>query len=177
MFYLVSTRFTNDTWNTNQNYREKIGHNGCIYGSPQEMSPKILIDSMVFVIEMNNSKNQIEGIGLIKNRSHVDKYYKIYGDGNYNRYIYKSEYRLDRQDILRNNEKMVRILDYILFKGYTHLKRGSGFTSIPEKLLAHPICDNLNIKEEIKNIFVKYFNHKREFDIQDNKKEIHIEIK
>jgi hypothetical protein len=162
MFNLVSTRFTNETWNINQNYREKIRHNGCIYGSPQEMSPKIQIDSIVFVVEMNNSKNQIEGIGLVKNRSHADKYYKIYGDGNYNRYIYKSEYRLGREYIIRENSSLVEILDHILFKGYTHLKRGSGFTTIPDKLLKSPICNDLNIKEEIRKIFIKYFSDKFE---------------
>lgn len=162
MFNLVSTRFTNDTWEANQSYREKIHHNGCIYGSPQEMSPKILIDSVVFVIEMNNSKNQIEGIGLIKNRSCADKYYKIYGDGNYNRYIYKSEYRLGREYIMRENSLIVQILDQILFKGYSHLKRGSGFTTIPEKLLKTPICNGLNIKEEIRKIFINYFSDKIE---------------
>jgi hypothetical protein len=162
MFYLVSTRFTNETWNTNQMYREKYCKNGCIYGSPQEMSPKILVDSIVFVVEMNNSKNQVEGIGLVKNRSHVDKYYKIYGDGNYNRYIYKSEYRLGRDYILSKNERIIKILDHILFKGYTHLKRGSGFTTISEKLLTQPICNNFNIKEEIRSIFISYYSDKIE---------------
>lgn len=160
MFHLVSTRFTNDTWNTNQSYREKYKHPGCIYGSPQEMSPKIFIDSIVFVVEMNNSKNQIEGIGLVKNRNQSDKYYKIYGDGNYNRYIYKSQYRLDREYIIRNNELLVKILEHILFKGYTHLKRGSGFTTISEKLLNQPLCKQLNIKEEIRKLFVTYYSDK-----------------
>jgi hypothetical protein len=32
------------------------------------MSPKIYLNSPVFVIEMNNSTNKIEGIGLIKNK-------------------------------------------------------------------------------------------------------------
>jgi len=166
MFNLVSTRFTNETWNINKCYREKMRYSGCIYGSPQEMSPKILIDSIVFVVEMNNSTNKIEGIGLVKNRSHVDKYYKIYSDGNYNRYIYKSDYRLDREYIIRENSSIVQILDHILFKGYTHLKRGCGFTTISEKLLKTPICNDLNIKEEIRKMFVKYFSDK--FDIEKN---------
>lgn len=158
MFNLVSTRFTNNTWNENVAYREKNWPIGCIYGSPQEMSPKILIDSLVFVVEMNNSKNLIEGIGIVKNRTHVDKYYKIYSDANYNRFVYKSEYRLDRDFIINNNEKLVKLLDHILFKGYTHLKRGSGFTTISEKLLKQPVCQNFNIKEEIRILFIKHFN-------------------
>jgi hypothetical protein len=103
---------------------------------------------------MNNSKNRIEGIGLIRNRTHVDRYYKIYHEGNYNRYIYQSKYHIFREQILEHNEKLVKILDYILFKEKTHLKRGSGFTSIPEKLLKHPICENIELKKELRELFI-----------------------
>jgi hypothetical protein len=87
----------------------------------------------------------------------LDKYYKIYQDGNYNRYIYKSDYHIDREQLLIMNEDLVRIFDYILFKEKTHLKRGSGFTSIPEKLLTHPICEKRDIIRTLKNIFIDYF--------------------
>jgi len=49
---------------------------------------------------------------------------------------------------------LVKILDYILFKEKTHLKRGSGFTSIPEKLLKHPICENIELKKELRELFI-----------------------
>lgn len=153
--YLVSTRFDNFTWNENKEYREKNKYK-CIYGAPQEFSPKIMINSIVFVVEMNNSINKIEGIGLIRNSIHKDKYYKIYSDGNYNRYIYKSNYHVSREEILRYNPNIVNILDNILFKGKTHLKRGSGFTTIPKKLLESDICDNMNLINEIKSLFIIY---------------------
>jgi hypothetical protein len=158
MYTIVSTRFNNTTWKENQNYRLKKNV-CCIYGSPQEMSPKIDYDSIVFVVEMNNSTNKIEGIGLIKNHPYSDKYYKIYSDGNFNRYIYKGKYYIDRETLLRNYQHLVEILDYILFKEKTHLKRGSGFTTIPEKLLKHKMCENINIKKEIRDLFIlKYRN-------------------
>ena len=156
MIHLVSTRFNDATWEENLNYR--IKHNvKCIYGTPLEFTPHICIDSNVFVLEMNNSKNQIQGIGLVKNRPCLDKYYKIYQEGNYNRYIYKSNYYLNREQLLILNNDLVRIFDHILFKEKTHLKRGSGFTTIPEKLLRHSICENLNIIRLLKNIFIDYF--------------------
>ena len=68
MHTLVTSRFTNDTLETNRNYKQKKNIAGCIYGSPQEMSPKIMYDSLVFVIEMNNDTDKIEGIGLIRNK-------------------------------------------------------------------------------------------------------------
>ena len=157
MFTIVSTRFTNKTWEENVKYREKIKYNGCIYGSPLEMSPKILYDSLVFVVEMNNTTNKILGIGLIKNRSYCDKYYKIYEDGNYNRYVFKSNYYLERDILERNNEKLVEALEIILFKGKTHSKRGTGFTKIPEKLLNHEMYMEIEIKNSIKNIFMREF--------------------
>jgi len=55
------------------------------------------------------------------------------------------------------NSKLIEVLDYILFKEKTHLKRGIGFTTIPEKLLNHEKCKDFNIKNEVKNLFVRVF--------------------
>jgi len=161
MITLVSTRFNNETFLENMNYREKEKIN-CIYCSPQPMSPKIPIDCLVFVVEMNNSTNQIEGIGLIKNKYETNKY-DVYETRNFNRYIFKGDYRVSRDEILRNdmNQTLVELFDVILFKGYTHMKRGAGFTLIPEKLLKHPLCENRNILKWIQSIFIEKFSKKQ----------------
>jgi len=154
MFTLVSTRFNSETFQENLHYREKKGIN-CIYCSPQPMSPKIGAESLVVVVEMNNSTNQIEGIGLIKNHVETKSYY-VYDTRNFNRYIFKSDYRISRDELVRNHEKMVERLDQVLFKGKTHLKRGSGFTTIPEKLVK---WEDINIKQWIQTVFMeKYLN-------------------
>jgi hypothetical protein len=159
MFTLVSTRFNNETFQENFHYRERKGIT-CIYCSPQPMSPKIGIDTLVVVVEMNNSKNQMEGMGLIKNLPETSGCYHVYDTRNFNRYIFKGDYRISRDELVRNDEKLVEILDQLLFKGKTHLKRGSGFTTIPEKLLNHPKWENINIKQWIKTIFIeKYVNN------------------
>jgi hypothetical protein len=106
---------------------------------------------------MNNSNNQIIGIGLIKNKFVTDKVYKIQQDSNYNRYIYLGEYHVSREVIDDYNPLLVYILDEILFKGYTHSKRGLGLTKIPEKVLKLDICENIDIKKEIRDIFIDYF--------------------
>jgi len=162
MITISSSRFTNSTWGTNSEYRKR--YNCCIYGSPQEMSPKILHDSVVFMIEMNNDTNQIEGIGLIRNRPFLDKYYKVYDEGNYNRYVYKSNYHIDREKLISYNPGLVVNLDYILFKEKTHLKRGSGFVTVPEKLLNHIKCNKMDIKHEIKSIFIRVFGSEKQFE-------------
>ena len=43
-----------------------------MYCCPSELSPKIPYNTPVFVIEMNNSTNKIEGIGLIKKIEYDD---------------------------------------------------------------------------------------------------------
>jgi hypothetical protein len=159
MFTIVSTRFNNETWFENQENRRRRNL-GCFYGSPQEMSPKIDYNSPVFVLEMNNSLNKIEGIGLIKNKPEVEKYFRMYTDGNFNRYIYFGNYHITRDTLIEYNELLVDALDHILFKGYTHSKRGAGFTVVPEKLFKHEICEGLNIKKDIKNIFIYHFKER-----------------
>lgn len=156
MIKIVSTRFNDNTWQENLDFRKK-NNMKCIYGTPLELPPHICLDCNVFVVEMNNSINKITGIGLIRNKRFLDKPYKIYQEGNYNRCIYKGDYYLSRENLLLLNEQLVRIFDYILFKEKTHLKRGSGFTSIPEKLLNHSICENLNVKRILRDLFVDYF--------------------
>jgi hypothetical protein len=148
---IVSTRFDENTWNQNISYRKKHGDIGCIYGSPKPISQKILIHSLLFVIEMNNTKNQIEGIGLIRNFPKINRF--IYTIGNFNRYTYQGKYRLNRDELLNRNKKLVECLDYILFKEKTHMKRGSGLTTVPEKLMKHRIMEEMDVKKEICDLF------------------------
>ena len=60
MYTLVSNRFTDSTIEENKNYRQKHSIEGCIYGSPQRLSPKIDINALLQVIEMNNTTNKIK---------------------------------------------------------------------------------------------------------------------
>ena len=148
---LLTTRFNDTTWKQNYDYKERNGIKGCIYGSATKIKDAIPLNNLVFIIEMNNSSNKIEGIGLIFNIVHFDKYYKIYESGTYNRYIYKSNYRIDRSNLQFD---LLESLENICFKGKTHLKRGIGFTSIPEKLKRSL---NYDINSLLKNEFIKNF--------------------
>lgn len=157
-FAVVTGRFNNETRDKNYEYRKKYDYK-CIYCVPQELSPKISYGLPVFVIEMNNSVNKIEGIGLIKNKPEFDKYYKVHTDGNTNRYTYIGKYFMDRDLIYRYNSRLVDILEVILFKGKTHSKRGLGLTCIPEKVLILDICRGFDVKQEIKRLFIEYYNN------------------
>jgi hypothetical protein len=168
MITVVTGRFNKDTLISNYNYRVKKGFK-CMYSCPLELSPKIPYNTPVFVIEMNNSTNKIEGIGLIKNRPETEKYYKVHTDTNTNRYTYIGKYFIERQILYEHNDHLVYILEEILFKGKTHSKRGSGLTKIPEKILKFKICEGINIKNEIKEIFIYQFRNNL---LQDNDRKI-----
>ena len=171
MFSVVTGRFNSETLISNYEYRRR--HNlKCMYCCPSQLSPKIKYNTLVFVIEMNNSTNMIEGIGLIKNKPETERYYKVQLDGNTNRYIYISKYFIDRKIIEDLNPHLVQILEQILFKGKTHSKRGSGLTIIPEKVLKLDICKDINIKKDIKDIFMNTFSSE---NIENNLLEIKLE--
>jgi hypothetical protein len=153
---LVSTRFNNDTWRENLENRKRRGLI-CFYAAPRPMTDKILPNSIVFVIEMNNTINQIEGIGLIRNKPDHDKYYKMYSEENYNRYFYFGKHYINREQLLKYDPSIVEIFENILFKGKTHLKRGTGFTQITPKLIMKEICRNRDFKKEILNTFLHYY--------------------
>ncbi len=158
MLTFVSSRFTNATWDENAAYKMRSNFSGCIYGAPQQMSPKIDPKSLVFVVEMNNTQNKVMGIGLVRNAHVTNKTYKIYDTGNFNRYIFVGKYHVDRDDL---STGLLEILDYILFKERTHLKRGSGLTTIPDKLFRHPICCERDVKQEIMDAFLVKFDMKK----------------
>ena len=164
MLTVVTGRFNSETLISNYEYRRKRNFN-CIYCCPSKLSPKIQYNTLVFVIEMNNSTNMIEGIGLIKNKPETEKYYKVHSDGNTNRYIYIGNYFINRKTIQDFNPQLVQILEQVLFKGKTHSKRGSGLTIIPEKVLKLDVCKDINIKKDIKDIFLNTFSSE---NIEDN---------
>ena len=133
--HVLTTRFNNDTWQENVAFREKYKYVGCIYNSPRLMSPKVNPDEIVYMLEMNNTLNRIEGIGSLINRPVLHKHYKIHKDGNYNRFPFQSRTRMDREEIQMINSELLELLETLCFKGKTHVKRGHGFMSISHKAI------------------------------------------
>ena len=158
MFYLACTRFNNDTYAENTNYRNK--HNEiAIYGTTLKIRNIYNVGTLIFIVEMNNEQNKIEGIGLIKNLLVCDKRYKIYDNDEYNRYIYRGKYWLSRSQINNVNEKIIEIFENILFKGKSHLKCRMGITIITEKLFVHWNYDLQILKNMVKYVFISYFKY------------------
>lgn len=154
MYVVGSTRFNRNTWIENKRWRDMNEYKGCIYGTPNEISAKIILESTVFVIEMHNDENKIKGIGMIKNVMNVKKYYNIYSNKNYNRYTYKSEYRVDIDEMSWKELAYMHILEGYIFKTSGHLKRGYGITCIPKVLININVLNiEINIINVLKNIF------------------------
>ncbi len=159
--YLMTTRFNNFTFGENKKYREKIKTNGCIYGSPDQIASSIAIDTIMFILEMNNDENRIEGIGMIKNHPIIGKH-NIYSVGNYNRYVYLGKYRIDRSQMTELEESVMKALDILCFTGTSHMKRGQGLKQFPIHLI-YNCLSVINLVEFIKNMFkTRYFQKDKE---------------
>lgn len=157
MAFLMSTRFSNETYEQNRLYRELNNIQEYIYCQRIQIKSQIPLNTLLYLVEMNNSTNQILGIGLIKNFIVTDKCHKVYSSNDFNRYIYKANYRLDREDLLTSNPTLLVALETICFKGKTHLKRIPGISVIPDKLLFQPHFKHINFKLELSHLFsLKY---------------------
>ena len=156
MYHIASTRFNNATYNENMDCRQKSGES-VLYGTGIRIHQKYEIGCLMFVCEMNNEENRIEGIGLIKNQVVHEKKYKIYSDSDYNRIIYRGSYWLSREQLLLLDEELITIFDKMLFKGKSHLKRQSGITVITEKLTKNWQQDLDQLKRRVKDLFISQF--------------------
>jgi hypothetical protein len=157
MFHIGCTRFNNATYNENIKYR-KESDEPVIYGAALKIRKTYSPDSLMFIAEMNNDKNRVEGIGLIRNKLVHDKRHKIYENSEYNRYIYRGNYWLSREQLLDLDPEILEILDTVLFKGKSHLKCRTGISILSEKLFIHWIYELRTLKHKIKEVFLQHFN-------------------
>ena len=98
------------------------------------------------------SGGSVMGIGLIRNCL-FHKHWKIYEVDNYNRYLYKSKYRIDRVNMNETEEAAMHLLDTICFKGADHIKRGKGISMVPINKIKNVEIREINITEFLMNMF------------------------
>lgn len=155
---IATTRFNTKTKLENVNFYNKINNGYIYYGTSIETNPKLSIGSFLIVIEMNNDENEILGTSIILNKP-ISKYYKIYSNDDFNRYLYKGKYYISRTEILESYPDLVKLLEIILFKGKTHLKRLSGITVLKPKFLNDDKRNilNINISQQLFELYnLKY---------------------
>jgi len=152
---IVTSRFTNETFSENESFRKKNPKVGCVYCSPSPMTMKWGEEKRLFVFEMNNSINQIEGIGVIQNKPIVNKY-KVYETFSYNRYTYIGRYRISRKEMTEEEEKIMKVFDRFCFTGAKNLKRGKGITAFPIEIL-YKCSKHMDLVEFVRNMFKTRF--------------------
>ena len=150
--YVVTTRFSEQTWSLNKGWRERRGKLGCLYGQPRAPSAVVPDNAVMMVIEMNNDalpsdreegqiapRGRVEGLGLCINKPLPVKL-AVYGQRRYDRIIYAGRYRVDRSQM---DSALRQHLDAICFRGNCHMKRGIGFTSLPDGWLGRDLAGAL----------------------------------
>ena len=131
-FLIGTVRFNNKTYIENIEWKKRKNFTGCAYGLDKKISPNVNLNKTIYVIEMNNSINKIMGIGKIKNKSPFRS--RMYKEERFNKFIYKSKNFINRLDIIKykfRGEIVLKFLENILFRGYSHFKRGQGCIILP----------------------------------------------
>jgi hypothetical protein len=154
MHVIATTRFNSKTWCENERWRDKNSWKGCIYGTPMIIKESIGLNVPMFVLEMHNDTNIVKGIGLVRNSIVKGKRHWVYADGNYNRYVYKSEYRIDRADMSKNELLVIGMFDILLFKGSRHLKRARGISAVPDWMSKNK---HINFIRIFRKMFIKRY--------------------
>ena len=153
--FLLTSRFNTETRKQNEIYRTKKWPNGCLYCSPNQISQAIPLESNIIVLEMDNDKNKIFGVGMLVNKPFYNKF-SVYEDYNYNRYSYIGKYRIKREELNEKEEAVFKALDILCFTGNEHMKRGHGIKAFPAKMLMN--CKNIiDIPKFIENMFKTKF--------------------
>jgi hypothetical protein len=123
----LTTRFTEDT--LRENLRARETHQiPCLYGLCVAISPKH--QEPLYILEMNNTTNQLEGIGIITHQTRSRL--RIYANPFYNRYIYEGSQHIPADQIPTSSRQAI---EEKCFKGRSHLKRGKSMTQYPPKWL------------------------------------------
>uniref|UniRef100_A0A6C0K2B8 Uncharacterized protein n=1 Tax=viral metagenome TaxID=1070528 RepID=A0A6C0K2B8_9ZZZZ len=132
--HIVTSRFNMQTLQENRDFVEKTPTIKCIYCCPDPIAKTIPIDSVLFVLEMNNETNKIAGIGLVRNHAFMHKY-NVYSERSYNRYIYYGKNHIARENMTEEEDRIMKVFDILCFTGSKHMKRGQGIKSFPIETL------------------------------------------
>lgn len=140
--HIMTSRFNDSTLDENKRYRREHPGIGCVYCSPDPVSCQIKSESIMFILEMNNDTDKIEGIGLVRNHPVLGRHF-VYQNGNYNRYVYTGNRRIDRSEMTAEENRIISVFDTLCFKGNKHMKRGQGLKAFPTDMLYRmsPVVD------------------------------------
>jgi hypothetical protein len=151
---LCTTRFNNKTYDENKQARRLLKVE-CFYANPSTIKN---VKQMMYVLELNVEENKIMGIGRVPNVLHGDVY-KIYEDESYNKRYFSGGYRINLEDLNKEDKMLIAALEDICFRGRGHLKRGHCMLSFPKRIIGQCLEHGLDIVSEIRKIFVRKYNN------------------
>lgn len=124
---IATTRFTTDSHAEFNRYG--AGHDGVHwYGTPKRAPLTIDMARGALVIEMNNTQNSVEGLGLIVEEGYGGRQ-PIYSEPNWCRHTYRREAWLSPEEVQEAiGEENWAALHKYLFKSIHNQKRWSGIT-------------------------------------------------
>jgi hypothetical protein len=153
--YLMTTRFNNNTHDQMMEYCSKSAKIRCAYGSFTRMASYLPQDVVMFVLEMNNDKNKIMGIGMIRNTLSTKQHF-VYNEDVYNTFTYIGSKRIDRTEMTEIEEGVMEICDKVCFKGVSHQKRHKAITVFPVDVHEKYKEDgDLDLTEFVRNMFLQ----------------------
>ena len=160
--FILTSRFSIETWNENKHYlqtiKAKVHNIHCIYCTPYIVARCIPPSSIMYILEMNNDKNRIMGIGMVRNKYQKPYKYSIYTNQIYNRFNYVGRYHISRSEMNVEENILMCYFDNVCFKGNSHMKRGRGITMFPMDTIYHlKTTNNIYLVEYIKNMFKRRF--------------------
>jgi hypothetical protein len=132
--FVMTSRFNSNTLQENRDFVKRNPVIKCVYCCPDPIAKNIPIDTIMFVLEMNNDANKIAGIGLVKNHAFMHKY-NVYSERSYNRYVYYGKTHISRENMTEDEERIMKVFDILCFTGNKHMKRGQGMKSFPVETL------------------------------------------
>lgn len=137
-FVVLTVRFTTDTLAL---FRERIQQTGGHgrYCVPRQITTDVLRGIICIVLEMNVTTNQIVGIGYIINEPGAVRHtYQITGiqpSAARNRFNYRADRRIDRSQMTDTELEFITYLEGYCFFGKTNLKRATGLSLFPIRLI------------------------------------------
>lgn len=155
---ILTDRYNSVTYNQNIECRIRCECE-CLYGSPKPKIKNVEIGSPIYIIEMNNTDDKIEGIGYIYNE-HVMNPPEIYLDVKYsewNQYVYQGEYHITREEFNNLFPKILVKLENKLFKGKSNQKRGKGFIQLSSNTYSDNTFTEEILLSAIKQTFIKKY--------------------
>ena len=149
--FLFTTRFNDQTFTQNRKFCKKYNKKS-LYCNPHPLPANVPSGGTVYVIEMNNSKDKIVGIGKIKNNLKYNVY-NVYEEEFYNQNHFEGEERVDSDEFLETEKEFINSLEQQCFFGRGHLKRGHRMLSFPQAKLGTCMKNGLDVIGTIEKIF------------------------